>query len=215
MLSIKITPSNECLDTGKNKQREIFMKKLLLASALASAVFLSPLATAADYIIDYKGAHASVNFKIKHLGYSWLTGRFDKFDGTFSYDAKNVAASKIEMNVDVTSFNSNHGKRDIHIKSDDYLDASKYSTAKFVSSSVTDLGNDKLLIKGLLTLHGVTKSIDIDALKVGEGKDPWGGYRVGFSGTTKIGLADFGIPAKLGPKSTHVDLDIFIEGIRQ
>lgn len=191
------------------------MKKLLLASALASAVFLSPLASAADYIIDYKGAHASVNFKIKHLGYSWLTGRFDKFDGTFNYDSNNVSDSKIEMNVDVTSFNSNHGKRDIHIKSDDFLDASKYSSAKFVSSSVKDLGNDKLLIKGLLTLHGVTKSIDIDVLKVGEGKDPWGGYRVGFSGKAKIGLADFGIPAKLGPNSTHVDLDIFIEGIRQ
>jgi len=62
MLSTKITPLKECLDTGKNKQREIFMKKLLLVSALAGAVFLSPLATAADYVIDYKGSHASVNF---------------------------------------------------------------------------------------------------------------------------------------------------------
>lgn len=194
--------------------KEKAMKKLLLASTLAVALF-SPLANAADYIVDYKGAHASINFKIKHLGYSWLTGRFDKFDGTFSYDANNVSASKITINVDTTSFNSNHGARDKHITSDDYLDASKFSSAKFVSSSVKDLGGDKLAIEGMLTLHGVTKKITIDALKVGEGKDPWGGYRVGFSGTTKIGLVDFGIPAKLGPASTHVDLDIFLEGIRQ
>jgi len=190
------------------------MKKLLLASTLAVALF-SPLANAADYIVDYKGAHASINFKIKHLGYSWLTGRFDKFDGTFNYDAKDVSASKITINVDTTSFNSNHAARDKHITSDDYLDASKYSSAKFVSSSVKDLGNDKLAIEGMLTLHGVTKKITIDATKIGEGKDPWGGYRVGFSGTTKIGLVDFGIPAKLGPASTHVDLDIHLEGIRQ
>jgi polyisoprenoid-binding protein YceI len=190
------------------------MKKLLLASALAGAL-LSPLVNAADYVVDYKGAHASINFKIKHLGYSWLTGRFDKFDGKFNYDEKNVSATKIVMNVDTTSFNSNHSDRDKHIKSDDFLDASKFSSAKFVSSSVKDLGDDKLVIKGMLTLHGVTKPIKIDAVKIGEGKDPWGGYRVGFSGTTKIGLADFGIPATLGPASTHVDLDIHLEGIRQ
>jgi polyisoprenoid-binding protein YceI len=64
-------------------------------------------------------------------------------------------------------------------------------------------------------LHGVTKEIIIDAEKIGEGKDPWGGYRVGFSGTTKIGMADFGIKSKLGPSSTHVDLELHIEGIRQ
>lgn len=190
------------------------MRKLILASTLAGAL-LSPLANAADYIVDYKGAHASINFKIKHLGYSWLTGRFDKFDGKFNYDAKNVSASKIAINIDTTSLNSNHSDRDKHIRSNDFLDTAKFSSAKFVSSSIKDLGGDKLMIKGMLTLHGVTKVIKIDAVKIGEGKDPWGGYRVGFSGTTRIALTDFAIPATLGPASTHVDLDLHIEGIRQ
>ena len=190
------------------------MKKLFLATAL-STLLLSPLATAADYIIDYKGAHASVNFKIQHLGYSWLTGRFDKFEGKMSYDAKNVSAAKIEMLVDTTSINSNHAERDKHLRSGDYLDVSDFGTAKFVSSSVTDKGDNKLTIKGLLTLHGVSKEVVIDATKIGEGQDPWGGYRVGFTGTTKIGLEDFGIKANLGPASTHVELEIHIEGVRQ
>ncbi|MGB1297663.1 MAG: YceI family protein [Psychrobium sp.] len=190
------------------------MKKLLLASALAGAL-LSPIANAADYIVDYKGAHASINFKIKHLGYSWLTGRFDKFDGKFNYDAKNPEATKIVVNIDATSINSNHAERDKHLRNDDVLDVSKYAAAKFESTSVKDLGNGKLEVKGNLTLRGVTKPVTIDAEKIGEGKDPWGGYRVGFSGTTRIKMADYGIPIQLGPDSTHVDLDLHIEGIRQ
>ncbi len=190
------------------------MKKSLIVGLIATTL-LSPVTYAADYIVDYKGAHASINFKIKHLGYSWLTGRFDKFGGEFSYNADNISASKIQVTVDTTSVNSNHADRDKHLRSSDFLEVEKFSDAKFVSTSVIDKGANKLEVKGDLTLHGVTKEIIIDAEKIGEGKDPWGGYRVGFSGTTKIGMADFGIKSKLGPSSTHVDLELHIEGIRQ
>jgi len=190
------------------------MKKLFIGSALVLSL-LSSLSHAADYVIDNKGAHASINFKIKHLGYSWLTGRFDKFDGNFSYDASNVSASKIEVNVDTSSVSSNHSERDKHLKSADFLEVDKFANAKFVSSSVTDKGNGKLSVKGQLTLHGVSKEIEINAEKIGEGKDPWGGYRVGFSGTTKLGLKDFGIKMDLGPASSHVLMELHIEGIKK
>lgn len=189
------------------------MKKAIITALLATSL-LAPLANAADYVVDYKGAHASINFKVKHLGYSWLTGRFDKFDGKFSYDSTNVAGSKIEINVDTTSVNSNHADRDKHLKSADFLEIDKFANAKFVSTSVADKGDDKLEVKGMLTLHGVSKEITIDAEKIGEGKDPWGGYRVGFSGTTSIGMKDFGIKMNLGPASTHVMLELHIEGVR-
>ncbi|WP_444996380.1 YceI family protein [Aliikangiella sp. IMCC44359] len=187
------------------------MKKILTALVASAALSLS--VSAADYTVDTRGAHASVNFKIKHLGYSWLTGRFNKFSGEFSYDAKKVADSKIAINIDTTSIDSNHAERDKHLKSSDYLDVSKFGTAKFVSKKVTDKGNDQLAITGDLTLHGVTKSITIDAEKIGEGKDPWGGYRVGFSGTTVLTLKDFGIP-NVG-SSSEVLMDLQIEGIRK
>jgi len=187
---------------------------LAITSLMASAMFM-PVANAADYIIDNKGAHASINFKIKHLGYSWLTGRFDKFGGKFSYDPANVSAAKIEVNIDTTSINSNHAERDKHLKSDDFLDVSEFSTAKFVSNSITKKTDDQLTVTGVLTLHGVSKTITIDAETIGEGKDPWGGYRAGFSGTTSIALADFGMTKNLGPASTHVTLDLHIEGIKQ
>jgi len=190
------------------------MTKLAITSLLTGAMFM-PVVNAADYVIDNKGAHASINFKIKHLGYSWLTGRFDKFGGKFSYDSANVSASKIEVNIDTSSINSNHAERDIHLKSDDFLDVSAFSNAKFVSTSVTKKTDGELAVTGVLTLHGVSKTITIDAQTVGEGKDPWGGYRAGFSGTTTIALSDFAIKMNLGPASSHVQLELHIEGVKQ
>jgi len=189
------------------------MKKLM--TALAFTAMMSPLAHSADYALDIKGAHAFINFKIKHLGYSWLSGRFNDFDGEFSYDSAKPNASKIVVDIDTTSFDSNHAERDKHIRGSEFLDVSKYPTAKFISTKITDKGDNKLEVKGDLTLHGKTKSVVIDAYKIGEGKDPWGGYRAGFSGTTTIRLGDFGIPEKLGPASRHVELELHVEGIRK
>jgi len=189
------------------------MTKLAITSLMAGALYM-PAVNAADYVIDNKGAHASINFKIKHLGYSWLTGRFDKFDGKFSYDPANVSASKIEVNIDTSSVNSNHAERDKHLKSDDFLDVSAFSNAKFISKSVTQNTDGQLTVTGVLTLHGVSKTITINAETIGEGKDPWGGYRAGFSGTTTIALTDFAIKMNLGPASTHVQLELHIEGVK-
>ena len=186
------------------------MKKLLCAAALATSVLSLP-SMAADYVVDTKGAHASINFKVKHLGYSWLTGRFNNFDGNFSYDDNNIAASKININIDTTSVDSNHAERDKHLRNDDFLHVDKFSTAKFVSKKVQDMGNGKLKVTGDLTLQGMTKEIVIDAVKIGEGKDPWGGYRAGFSGTTSIKMADFGYKMDFG----EVLFDLHVEGVRK
>ncbi len=187
------------------------MKKTLIALGLGT--LLSTSAFAADYVIDTKGAHASVNFKVSHLGYSFIKGRFNQFSGEFSYDADNITASTIEVTVDTTSLDSNHAERDKHIRSGDFIDASKYKTATFKSTSVEDKGNGKLVIKGDMTLHGKTNPASIDASFIGEGQDPWGGYRAGFSGTTRLELADYDIPV-MGD-SSYVILDLHIEGVKK
>lgn len=189
------------------------MKKSLLAIGLFGLLSFNSIA--ADYVIDTKGAHASVNFKIQHLGYSWLTGRFNDFSGEFSYDAAKPEASNVKVTIDTSSFDSNHAERDKHIQSEDFLYVSKYPQATFESTKVEDLGAGNLKIVGDFTLHGVTNSIVIATEKVGEGKDPWGGYRVGFEGTTRIALADYGITTNLGPASAYVELTLQVEGIKQ
>ncbi|GEA60715.1 YceI family protein [Vibrio comitans] len=186
------------------------MKKLTAALGLALAMATPLYANAADYVIDTQGAHASINFKVSHLGYSYIKGRFNRFSGEFSYDPANVEASSVEVKVDTTSLDSNHAERDKHIRSSDFIDASKYSDAVFNSTKVVDKGDGNLEIMGDLTLHGQTKPITIEANFIGQGKDPWGGERAGFMGTTRLELADFNIPV-MGT-SSYVDMELHVEG---
>ncbi len=192
------------------------MKQLLRALPLTAAALLASVsAGAADYKVDVEGAHAFVEFKIKHLGYSWLLGRFNTFDGEFSYDASKPNESKIAVLIDTNSIDSNHAERDKHLRGKDFLNVAKFPEAKFESTSIKFSDDNSAIVTGQFTLHGVSKKISFPIEKIGEGKDPWGGYRAGFSGTTRLKLADYGINYNLGPASTHVEIGLHIEGIRQ
>ena len=191
------------------------MKKLLLTTLFSVTALTATAAQAATYDVDNEGAHASVNFQIQHLGYSWLTGRFNDFDGSFEYDAAAPEKSSIEVVIDTTSLDSNHAERDKHLKSADFLDVKKYPTATFKSTGFKSTGEGKGEITGDFTLHGVTKSITVPVKRIGEGNDPWGGYRAGFTGSTTLKLKDYGIDYDLGPASTTVEITLHIEGVRQ
>jgi polyisoprenoid-binding protein YceI len=191
------------------------MKKSLLSFLAVCALSAGLPALAADYVIDTEGAHASVNFKIPHLGYSLLLGRFDDFSGTFSFDPENPKAATVNVVIDTASINSNHAERDRHLRSDDFLAVEKHPEARFVSTRFETANGESGQLHGQLTLRGVTRDIVINVEKVGEGKDPWGGYRMGFAGNTTLKLADFGITTDLGPASRDVELMLHIEGVRQ
>ncbi|KIO36202.1 YceI family protein [Shewanella sp. cp20] len=191
------------------------MKKTL-ATALISASLMLPMgANAADYVIDTQGAHASIQFKVSHLGYSFVVGRFNEFAGDFSFDSKHINDAKVNVTINTASLDSNHAERDKHLRSADFLNVAKHPEASFTSTSVKELGNGKFVLEGNLTLNGVTKPVAIDAKFIGEGQDPWGGYRAGFVGQTEFALKDYDIKMDLGPASSHVTLDLVVEGIRQ
>lgn len=184
-------------------------------AALAAAIALAAPVSAADYAFDIKGAHASINFRVKHLGFSWLAGRFDTFNGTFSYDDKTPEKSAVSVEIDTASVNSNHAERDKHLRSADFLDVAKFPKATFVSKSVKPKDGGKATIVGDLTLRGVTKEVTIEATAIGGGADPWGGMRQGFEGVTSFKLADFGVPKDLGPASKDVELTLHVEGVKK
>ncbi len=187
---------------------------IALVAGLTTAVLAGPV-TAAEYVIDTKGAHASINFKIKHLGYSWLIGRFDTFEGTFSFDPEKPEASTVNVEIDVNSINSNHAERDKHLRSADFLNVSENPKATFTSKRVEVTGDTTGIIYGDLTLNGVTREIAIEGEYIGGGTDPWGGHRQGFAGTTTLTLADFDIDYNLGPDAREVELNLHVEGIEQ
>jgi polyisoprenoid-binding protein YceI len=193
------------------------MKKLkVLAVLLVMGLILLPQAIRAeDYVIDTKKAHAFIQFKISHLGFSWLLGRFNRFEGSFSYDEKNESASKVDVTIDTASVDTNHAERDKHLRSDDFLDVKKFPKATFQSTSFTPKGDGKALLTGDFTLHGVTRPVEIAVKHIGAGPDPWGGFRRGFEGRTRLALKDFGIDFNLGPASKEVELFLSIEGIRK
>ncbi|UVE18136.1 YceI family protein [Pseudomonas sp. LS44] len=191
------------------------LKKTLAVLVLGGALLGAGQAMAADYVIDKEGQHAFVNFKISHLGYSWLYGTFKDFDGSFSFDDKQPEASKVKVSLKTASVDTNHAERDKHIRSGDFLNVGKNPTATFESTSVKSTGSGTADITGNLTLNGVTKPVVIAAKFIGEGKDPWGGYRAGFEGTTTLKLKDFDILKDLGPTAQEVQLIISFEGVRQ
>jgi polyisoprenoid-binding protein YceI len=191
------------------------MQKKLISLIVGTVAFSCLPALAETYVIDTKGAHASINFEVSHLGYSWLTGRFNDFSGEFTYDPKNVAASTINVTINTNSVDSNHAERDKHLRSADFLNVEKFPTATFVSKKIVPDDDNEFDIVGDLTLNGVTRSVTIEVDKIGEGKDPWGGYRAGFEGETEFSMRDFNIKQDLGPASQNVKLKLHVEGIKK
>lgn len=191
------------------------MKSGMLCGALLAGSLFTGLAQAADYVIDTEKAHAFIHFRIPHLGYSLLLGRFNDFSGRFSYDEDSPYAASVQVRIATASIDTNHAERDKHLRSEDFLDVDAYPEAVFTSSGYRENPDGSGVLRGELTLHGVTRAVEIDVQPVGHGPDPWGGYRRGFTGTTRLKLADYGIDYDLGPASREIDLFLSIEGIRQ
>ncbi|MDX9768023.1 MAG: YceI family protein [Ectothiorhodospiraceae bacterium] len=193
-------------------KRNFFVSTLI---AVLLAFGAAPLQAAEEYVIDTKDAHAFIQFRIQHLGFSWLSGRFNRFDGSFTYDEKNPAANRVVVNIDPASIDSNHAERDKHLRGSDFLYVSRYPSARFESTAWESKGDGKAVLHGKLTLRGVTRPVAIEVTEIGAGRDPWGGYRRGFEGRTNLTLADFNIAFDLGPAAREVELMLSVEGIRK
>lgn len=188
--------------------------KIFKAGIITSIFMLVGLtqATAANYKIDTEGMHGFIEFKVSHMGFSIIGGRFNKFTGSFTWDKANPAASSVEVTIDTTSADTNHAQRDEHIKSPDLLNTVKFPTATFKSTKYTgDASGGKLA--GDFTLNGVTKPITIAVKAIGEGPDFRQVYRAGFTGATTLNGADFGYTSQMFPKT--IELALSVEGIQQ
>jgi len=189
------------------------LKSTAAAFALTAAgALLAAPVLAASYTVD--PAHSFIQFSTNHLGYSILPGQFNKFSGKLEYDPeKGPEAQKISITIDTTSIDTNHADRDKHLRSDDFFKTGSMTEATFESTKFEGDANGGT-VTGNLTLLGVTKEISFPIKKIGEGPDPWGGYRVGFEGDYTLTRSDFGMDYELGPKAKVVDVKLMIEAIK-
>jgi polyisoprenoid-binding protein YceI len=176
-------------------------KSLFTAGA---AIALTTSVYAADYTID--PAHTAINFTIGHMGFSNTVGRFNEFEGTFS-DTK--GSESVAITIKANSIDSNHEPRDKHLRSPDFFDVKQYPNLTFKSTSVS---GDKIV--GDLTMHGKTKSVTLDLTVVGEGEDPWGGYRKGYTATTTIKRSEWGMNYGVPGITDDVKIVLEVEGTR-
>ena len=196
--------------------RRILSYALLIAAIVTLILPLSARAEVETYMIDK--VHSMANFKIRHL-FSKVSGTFSDVTGTIRIDRDDLEKSKVEATINVHSVDTNHQKRDTHLRSKDFFDVEKYALMRFVSTSVESTGKNEGIMHGKLTIHGVTRSVKLPFKVLGFGPDPWGGYRSGFEAQMDLKRSDYGINYGLeqkggGAVGDDVEITLLIEGIK-
>ena len=166
-------------------------RSVTISWVIALACGLAATAHAENWKIDE--SHTTVGFSVSHL-FTSVQGRFDRFDGAIEFDPQKPEAAVVRATVEAASINTNNAKRDKHLRSDDFFDVEKHPTLSFESTSgVTVMKENRGKIAGNLTIHGVTKPVVFDVVFRGQGKDPWGNVRAGFSASLDIDRKDYGL----------------------
>jgi polyisoprenoid-binding protein YceI len=137
--------------------------------------------------------HSEMQFKVKHLMISTVTGNFHAFSANVETDGDDFSTANISFSADIDSISTGDAQRDGHLKSPDFFDAAQFSTITFASTSLKLQGGDMYKLTGNLTMHGITKEVELDAELGGIAKDPWGNTKVGFTLSGKINRKDFGL----------------------
>ena len=137
--------------------------------------------------------HSELQFKIKHLMISTVSGQFNNFKASVETENNDFTQAKVHFEALVDSISTNNEQRDAHLKNGDFFDAERYPAITFESEKMEKISDDEYKLLGSLTMRGVSKKIVLNAEFGGITKDPWGNTRTGFSVTGKINRLDFGI----------------------
>jgi polyisoprenoid-binding protein YceI len=162
-----------------------------LAAALAAVLALASPALAAD-TYQFDKSHTTVGFQVRHI-FTMLGGKFQDFSGTIRVDRAKPESSSVEFTIQAATIFTNDAKRDEHLRNPDFFDVANHPTITFKSASVRTAGKDVYEVTGNLTMRGVTRQVTLPVTFLGEGKDPWGNEKMGFSLATSLNRKDFGI----------------------
>jgi polyisoprenoid-binding protein YceI len=185
---------------------------------MTTASATTTLIPTGTYTVD--PAHSRVGFAVKHLGIATVRGTFDRFDGTLVV-GDDPATASFTATIDAASVDTAEEQRDAHLRSADFFDVERFPTVTFASTRVTPVDEETLKIVGDLTLHGITREVELEGVVQGVETDPWGNERVGFEITGQLRRGDFGMTFNqaLGSGnmlvSDKVKLSLDVSAVRQ
>jgi polyisoprenoid-binding protein YceI len=188
------------------------LRRFLIAIALLS---LSAAAFAQVETWKIDPMHSAAQFSVRHMGISTVRGQFQKVSGTVGYDAKDPAKTTIDTTIDATTVDTRVDMRDNDLRSPNFLDVQKYPAITFKSKRAAAAGAGKLKITGDLTIHGVTKEVELDV----DGpsapmKDPSGTSHMGASATTTVNRKDFGVNGAATMVGDEITITIDVEVVK-
>lgn len=177
------------------------MPRPILLVAVAATLALAPTPTTAQqptqpplpangWRLDY--THSAVTFRVRHLGISWVNGRFTSWQGALIYDPGNPTAASVSATIATSSVNTENERRDADIRSGNYMAVDSFPQMSFVSTRVAKVDDTHLRVTGDLTIRGVTRQVILETEILGMLEGPRS-RRVAFSATTLINRSDFGV----------------------
>lgn len=158
---------------------------------LSSLALVTSIASASEHSLD--GSHTYVGFSVKHLMITNVKGDFKTYDAEIDFDYKTKTFNTFKANVETTSVDTGIVKRDNHLRSDDFFYSEKFPKMTFVMKSYEKDGDDEGVMRGDLTIRGVTKAVKFDVEELATIKDFKGNNRVGFTLKSKINRLDYGL----------------------
>ena len=138
-------------------------------------------------------SHSEIQFKVRHMMVSWVTGSFKQFTAEVETDGDDFTTAKVNFSADINSISTNNEQRDAHLRTGDFFDAENHQQLVFQGNKLEKIDDERYKLHGTLTMRGVSRPIVLNAEFGGITQDPWGNTRTGFSVTGKINRKDFGV----------------------
>jgi polyisoprenoid-binding protein YceI len=188
-------------------------------TAVVAASFQVPTVEAGTYTVD--ASHSNIGFRVRHLGLAMVSGRFDDIDATVVIPDGDLSNLQARAVMRAASINTNHDRRDEHLRSDDFFDAANHPEVIFESRQVEWIDENMFKLTGDLTMRGVTREVTLDGEFAGTTLDMQGNHRVGLSAETVVNRHDFGLSWNRALETggivvaDDVRLSIEFSGVRQ
>ncbi|TVQ66240.1 MAG: polyisoprenoid-binding protein [Balneolaceae bacterium] len=149
------------------------------------------MSTVTKWVID--PTHSEINFKVKHLVISTVTGTFNSFSGSMETENEDFTGASVRFDADIDSIDTNNPDRDTHLKSDDFFNAEAFPKMSFVSSDFVKNSDSSYTLTGDLTIRNITKTVSLDVVYGGTVVDPYGQTKAGFEAEGAINRKEFGL----------------------